>query len=992
MEPPSKRLRLGQAPYDDDDDEANVDELSMTPSQFDARQDPLYHLDKGRAKAATRLKSAFERIFEKYERDFTGVGDEIDLETGEVIVNNGHLQSLQDENERIREASVLSNEEEGILRGKSIQPTRDSSSKALVRTNPFPQDSPTGLPSGQKQTVSVHGTDHLFASPGMSPNPFGFPNSAMFANPMFANGPVDPLWQTPEIPLPIYLDGFGFTSHAMGYSHPPGLWHAFMPPLRGSYGDGPICSPVRHQAPKRLPSTRQTPSSRALPTEDDSEDDILLGDATQEAGGYADTENKKPSSPAGAAVELMQVDTARVTTPATKPPSKRRSRDRRRSKTGPVSSEPPEKNDGANSSHDENIRTQLTIPPSPPTILLQSTLLLEGESILAQQIAAKLARMKTPIPGSVYARRRRLSSSRKQEEFDEHQTSAKPDDGSNIMENVTIEAPDPLSLIPSLPSRNATSDEFLHEEIERRQQEEREDMQHESTEDFIKGDDKEPIMEVDTATSGQENHEELCVNPGDHTERGEDVIVESEEADSVLDHSTSLLSTAEDSKEPGPLVSVGELNAEETGNLPENIDAFPYNESAPSVSISNGGENFQEPQSVDEDTQPNQKGIELPAPESSVAEDTDTAAHITAVHHDLVIDEIPESLTEVSDEAQQSNVPSDMSQETDLHPPVHTEQDEIDIQLTDSAPRKSQPLEPDTVVSELHHNDTVSLPDTTEGDTTEGIWSVPRSPAEDIPKSAQDSPSMEMSKTSLNTISELALRPRGGSPRPSSEGAQEKSTSPKHHSPTTAKADTNATFPRTPRKRRDSAKEDGHRSSARPSTSTKKKFALASLIPDEEQDELSILSPSVTPNPFYCSKISHSSPAATPRKTSRRYGLVGPSTRTPHRVQKRGAPPATDSKASRGLKRKVSGFASSGVQSSPLARTVVNMNMIGDADHAGTSTPSRRARNRDRGRREAADLTGLAESSPIRTPGGTARRCGEDGFVCERDFCFTCCT
>lgn len=44
-----------------------------------------------------RLKSRFEHIFAKYEKDFTGIGDEIDLDSGEVVVNNGHLQSMRHE-------------------------------------------------------------------------------------------------------------------------------------------------------------------------------------------------------------------------------------------------------------------------------------------------------------------------------------------------------------------------------------------------------------------------------------------------------------------------------------------------------------------------------------------------------------------------------------------------------------------------------------------------------------------------------------------------------------------------------------------------------------------------------------------------------------------------------------------------------------------------------------------------------------------------------
>lgn len=44
-----------------------------------------------------RLKSRFEHIFWKYGRDFEGIGDEIDLETGEVHVNNGHLENMRHE-------------------------------------------------------------------------------------------------------------------------------------------------------------------------------------------------------------------------------------------------------------------------------------------------------------------------------------------------------------------------------------------------------------------------------------------------------------------------------------------------------------------------------------------------------------------------------------------------------------------------------------------------------------------------------------------------------------------------------------------------------------------------------------------------------------------------------------------------------------------------------------------------------------------------------
>lgn len=44
-----------------------------------------------------RLQNAFEDIIEKYAQDFTEYGDEIDLESGEIIVNNGHLERMRNE-------------------------------------------------------------------------------------------------------------------------------------------------------------------------------------------------------------------------------------------------------------------------------------------------------------------------------------------------------------------------------------------------------------------------------------------------------------------------------------------------------------------------------------------------------------------------------------------------------------------------------------------------------------------------------------------------------------------------------------------------------------------------------------------------------------------------------------------------------------------------------------------------------------------------------
>lgn len=54
-------------------------------------------LDQDRDRNNQKLKSRFEHIFRKYEHDFTGIGDEFDIHTDQIIVNNGHLEYMRNE-------------------------------------------------------------------------------------------------------------------------------------------------------------------------------------------------------------------------------------------------------------------------------------------------------------------------------------------------------------------------------------------------------------------------------------------------------------------------------------------------------------------------------------------------------------------------------------------------------------------------------------------------------------------------------------------------------------------------------------------------------------------------------------------------------------------------------------------------------------------------------------------------------------------------------
>ena len=73
MEPPSKRQRLCATVESGDD------------------------LQERRVRNDLQLKSRFETIFEKYSKDFEGIGDEIDMRTGEIVVNNGHILGMTSE-------------------------------------------------------------------------------------------------------------------------------------------------------------------------------------------------------------------------------------------------------------------------------------------------------------------------------------------------------------------------------------------------------------------------------------------------------------------------------------------------------------------------------------------------------------------------------------------------------------------------------------------------------------------------------------------------------------------------------------------------------------------------------------------------------------------------------------------------------------------------------------------------------------------------------
>ncbi|TQS35971.1 hypothetical protein Golomagni_03591 [Golovinomyces magnicellulatus] len=99
MERCTKRRRLSYAPF------LHAVHSSKTKIIAEQTKNSALNLNSDssiaekRALLDKRLKATFESIFEKYGKNFEGIGDEIDIATGEIVVNNGHLLRMQNESD-----------------------------------------------------------------------------------------------------------------------------------------------------------------------------------------------------------------------------------------------------------------------------------------------------------------------------------------------------------------------------------------------------------------------------------------------------------------------------------------------------------------------------------------------------------------------------------------------------------------------------------------------------------------------------------------------------------------------------------------------------------------------------------------------------------------------------------------------------------------------------------------------------------------------------
>lgn len=287
MEPATKRRKTAAVQTDTEED----DELFLEPEELNQRRDPSFQLAEGRAKAATQLKSRFEDIFAKYERDFTGIGDEIDLETGEVVVDNGHLSSMRSMKDWIIDDDEDEDEEE-----EEEEEEEEGDHKALPGdTGKTRLDFENGFPRDPWQ-ISEPSWPSNFASREPHPLASLIPPQSRPTNQSQPSPPVshdfavsaDPAWQAPELPLSAFLGKtLGSNGRHYGGTTPvvtrTVLRKSVKAPGSPEADDEDDLQTASGHASDKKDNTRQSPLiNKTFPTVDSSPQDNGLNDLIQD--------------------------------------------------------------------------------------------------------------------------------------------------------------------------------------------------------------------------------------------------------------------------------------------------------------------------------------------------------------------------------------------------------------------------------------------------------------------------------------------------------------------------------------------------------------------------------------------------------------------------------------------------------------------------------------------------------------------------------------
>ncbi|OHE96664.1 hypothetical protein CORC01_07981 [Colletotrichum orchidophilum] len=255
MEPPAKRPKTGPSSLDQQSKEDEDDELNYEPEEVSRMRDPGFRFEQSRAFAAFKLKSTFEHIFQKYDKDFTGIGDEIDLRTGKIITNNGHLEGMRNERDTgildgddeedegvlleeefasdddeeddgsgsdvgdedgIPDASDTEDDEELILHGRRNE---ESHSKTVLHIQKGELQRHPSL-SNAPPTVSRPRSDHRLSSLAQPRRPESSTSNSSSNIWGREPDPVDPTWRVPEIDKPKLGDDLMTRLYGARYRFP----------------------------------------------------------------------------------------------------------------------------------------------------------------------------------------------------------------------------------------------------------------------------------------------------------------------------------------------------------------------------------------------------------------------------------------------------------------------------------------------------------------------------------------------------------------------------------------------------------------------------------------------------------------------------------------------------------------------------------------------------------------------------------------------------
>ncbi|KAJ5630428.1 uncharacterized protein N7484_010528 [Penicillium longicatenatum] len=228
--------------------------LSSPPGSPAEEVTEEWDLQAARAQNDLRLKSIFEGIFSKYGKDFTDVGDEIDLQTGKIVVDNGHLSGMREEVDIRDEQARAWLYEDDLSDEDAEEDDIDERQEPSMRSHSDVEVPCTSGAGDQTANSSWASTEHHQLGEIDNKPVIDRQNGPdQFQN----DRPTDPVWQAPE--LPAFFSTPKAETKRKGGPKLPYLEREASPP-----GSGSLWSVPRRGRPRTEVKPKTTPSESRL--------------------------------------------------------------------------------------------------------------------------------------------------------------------------------------------------------------------------------------------------------------------------------------------------------------------------------------------------------------------------------------------------------------------------------------------------------------------------------------------------------------------------------------------------------------------------------------------------------------------------------------------------------------------------------------------------------------------------------------------------------